>query len=51
MITLVTSIGSLEIYKAERLDLNRERVLRIRAEDKVVGRHPPVGDPIQSNEV
>ena len=29
------------------LVLNRERVINIRAADKAVGRHPPVGDPIQ----
>ncbi len=29
------------------LALNRERVINIRAADKAVGRHPPVGDPIQ----
>ncbi|MDX2270325.1 MAG: HNH endonuclease signature motif containing protein [Cyanobacteriota bacterium] len=28
------------------LQLNRERVLVIRAADKEVGRHPPLGDPI-----
>ena len=31
----------------DKLKLNRERVLRIRAEDKRVGRHPPAGDPVQ----
>jgi hypothetical protein len=30
------------------LALNRERVINIRAADKAVGRHPPLGDPIQS---
>jgi len=30
------------------LALNRERVINIRAADKAVGRHPPPGDPIQS---
>ena len=29
------------------LALNRERVINIRAADQAVGRHPPVGDPIQ----
>lgn len=29
------------------LVLNRERVINIRAADKAVGRHPPLGDPIQ----
>jgi hypothetical protein len=47
-IIAVTPIGRATV---DGFDLNRERVLRIRAEDKVVGRHPPVGDPIQSNEV
>jgi exopolyphosphatase/pppGpp-phosphohydrolase len=47
-IIALTPVGRATV---ERLDLNRERVLLIRAEDKAVGRHPPVGDPIQSNEV
>lgn len=29
------------------LGLNRDRIIRIRAADRVVGRHPPVGDPIK----
>ncbi len=32
---------------AELLELNRERILRIRAADVSVHRHPPEGDPIQ----
>jgi hypothetical protein len=31
------------------LDLNRERLLRIRAADVAVNRHPPSGDPRQSS--
>lgn len=31
------------------LDLNRERVKRIREADVAVGRHPPEGDPVQTN--
>jgi len=31
----------------EVLVLNRDRVLAIRAADREVGRHPPVGDPMQ----
>ncbi|MEL6354443.1 MAG: HNH endonuclease signature motif containing protein [Cyanobacteria bacterium J06627_28] len=30
------------------LDLNRERVINIRAADREINRHPPDGDPIQS---
>lgn len=29
------------------LEFNRERVLRIRWADVVIGRHPPLGDPVQ----
>lgn len=32
---------------ADLLELNRERILRIRAADVSVHRHPPEGDPIQ----
>ena len=32
------------------LDLNRERVRRIREADVAVGRHPPEGDPVQTGE-
>lgn len=31
----------------EALALNRERVINIRAADRMVGRHPPPGDPVQ----
>ena len=31
----------------EALELNRERVINIRAADRMVGRHPPSGDPVQ----
>jgi hypothetical protein len=31
----------------EALELNRERVINIRAADQMVGRHPPPGDPMQ----
>ena len=40
-----SAIGHVTI---EALQLNRERVLRIRAEDVIVKRHPPKGDLIQS---
>jgi hypothetical protein len=42
-------LGLTEIGKATiaLLDLNRERVLQIRAADIEIGRHPPVGNPIQ----
>lgn len=29
------------------LEMNRERIVSIRAADRVVGRHPPSGDPLQ----
>jgi hypothetical protein len=29
------------------LDLNRERIINIRAADKAINRHPPPEDPIQ----
>jgi HNH endonuclease len=35
---------------AALLDLNRDRVLRIRASDVSVHRHPPEDDPIQINQ-
>jgi hypothetical protein len=41
-----TSVARATIAK---LELNRERVIRIRAEDRLVGRHPPKGDPIQAS--
>lgn len=31
----------------DALELNRERVINIRAADRTVGRHPPSGDPAQ----
>lgn len=31
----------------EALELNRERAVNIRAVDRMVGRHPPPGDPVQ----
>ena len=33
----------------DALQLNRERILNIRAADREVNRHPPSGDPIQRN--
>lgn len=32
------------------LELNRERVLRIRAEDVTIGRHPPADDSLLPEE-
>lgn len=32
------------------LEMNRERAVDIRAADRVVGRHPPPGDPLQDIE-
>jgi hypothetical protein len=40
----LTTIGRATIAK---LELNRSRVMNIRAADKEIGRHPPVNDPIQ----
>lgn len=31
------------------LDLNRRRILPIRADDWVIGRHPPKNDPVQTS--
>jgi hypothetical protein len=39
----LTAIGRVTV---ELLELNRERVLHIRAADVQVDRHPPEGDPI-----
>ncbi len=33
----------------ELLDLNRERILRIRQDDVLVNRHPPIADPQQNS--
>lgn len=41
-----TTVGRATV---ELLELNRERVLYIRAADVSVGRHPPADDPIQPN--
>ncbi|HEY9826668.1 MAG TPA: HNH endonuclease signature motif containing protein [Stenomitos sp.] len=41
----LTSVGRATIAT---LDLNRERVMSIRAADKEIGRHPPADDPIQT---
>lgn len=40
----LTPIGRITVTS---LALNRERVINIRAADKAVERHPPLGDPIQ----
>jgi len=41
----ITAIGRVTV---STLDLNRNRVLNIRLADKMIGRHPPEGDPIKS---
>ncbi|TAE57050.1 MAG: HNH endonuclease [Nostocales cyanobacterium] len=41
----ITPIGKATIAK---LDLNRERIINIRAADKTINRHPPPADPISS---
>jgi hypothetical protein len=43
----LTAIGRVTV---ELLELNRERILNIRAADVLVGRHPPADDPIQQPE-
>lgn len=43
-IIALTPIGKVTVAT---LALNRERVINIRAGDKMIGRHPPVDDPIQ----
>ena len=43
----VTSEGRTTV---EALAMNRERVISIRAADRVVGRHPPAGDPLLATE-
>jgi HNH endonuclease len=43
-IIALTSIGRATVAT---LALNRERVINIRAGDKIIGRHPPVDDLIQ----
>ncbi len=43
----LTSIGQATVRV---LELNRERVINIRAADQIVGRHPPPGDPVQEAE-
>lgn len=40
----LTPIGQATV---EALELNRERAVNIRAADRMVGRHPPPGDPMQ----
>ena len=40
----LTPVGRATI---EALALNRDRVINIRATDRMVGRHPPFGDPVQ----
>lgn len=46
-IQALTAIGRATVAA---LELNRERVIRIRAADVSVDRHPPKGDPIQSKQ-
>jgi hypothetical protein len=41
----LTAVGRATIAA---LALNRDRAIRIRAADQVVGRHPPSGDPVQN---
>ena len=44
----LTAVGRTTV---EVLELNRERTLRIRAADIVVGRHPPIHDQIQQETI
>lgn len=48
----LTVIGTSEIGRAtlDNLQLNRERIVVIRAADKIANRHPPPGDPVQTQE-
>jgi len=39
----LTAVGRATIVA---LELNRERIIRIRAADQIAGRHPPSGDPV-----
>lgn len=41
----ITPTGKATIAK---LDLNRDRIINIRAADKTINRHPPPEDPISS---
>ena len=43
-IVALTAMGRATLIK---LELNRERVIYIRTEDVLIGRHPPEGDPMQ----
>ena len=42
----LTAVGKVTI---EQLRLNRERIIRIRAADLQINRHPPVGDPVTAH--
>lgn len=44
----IVGLTAIERATIARLELNRDRVLNIRAADKEVGRHPPANDPVQS---
>ncbi len=45
----LTIVGLTSVGKATvaALDLNRQRIVNIRAADAEVGRHPPEGDPVR----
>jgi HNH endonuclease len=45
---LIVGLTPIGLTTVTALALNRERVINIRAADKAVGRHPPAGDPIES---
>ncbi|MEZ4513539.1 MAG: hypothetical protein R3C62_16855 [Chloroflexota bacterium] len=42
----LTAVGKITI---EQLRLNRERIIRIRAADLQINRHPPAGDPVTAD--
>lgn len=44
----LTAVGRATI---DALDMNRLRVVAIRQEDVLVGRHPPAGDPVQDGQI
>jgi len=43
----LTAIGRATV---DLLELNRERILKIRAADAGINRHPPEGDPVQNHQ-
>ncbi len=46
--TLIIGLTAIGRATITTLNLNRTRIINIRAADVEVGRHPPPGDPIQA---